>query len=540
MLQVYDRVLVSRSVPTLVGLSIIAVLAFLLQGFLDGVRGWMLARIGALFDRKVSERVYEATTMLPLKGVKGAELLSPVRDLDQIRSFLSGLGPTALFDLPFMPVFLFVAFMLHPWLGILTLTGALLLVALTLITERRSLAPARAMAEVGAVRHNLVEAMRRNAEALRALGMRQSFSRRFAVMSQKHVEATLQATDVTGKMGAIAKVIRMILQSAALGVGAYLVIKGEMSAGAIIAATIITSRALAPVETAVAHWRGFIAARMAYRKLSDTLALLPPDMPRLPLPAPRRDLVIDEILCTPPGRPHLILNGVSLKLEAGDALGLIGPTGCGKSSLARAIVGVWPTAKGDIRIDGATLDQWGDMLGNHIGYLPQDVELFQGTVAENISRFQPSPDPAMVIAAAEAAGAHQLILELSNGYETMIGETGASLSGGQRQRIALARALYGDPFLVVLDEPNANLDHDGDSALSQAIRNVKERKGIVVIITHRPSGLAAVDKVAVMKDGKIKTMGPRDTVMQSMMQPAPRGTPVSIVPAPIAGNGTRA
>lgn len=521
MLQVYDRVLTSRSVQTLVALSLIVLAAFLLQGVLDGLRTRMLARIGARFDELLAPRVYQVVAELPLKGVRGAEVVVPVRDLDQVRGFLSGLGPTALFDMPFMPIFLIVTFLLHPWLGWLTVCGAVVIVGLTLLTERRSQPPARALAEVSAHRHNLVETTRRNAEVVGALGMRPAFLARYSAISERHVTETLKASDVVSGLGAFAKVFRLMLQSASLGLGAYLAIRGEISAGVIIAASILTSRALAPIETAVAHWKGFVAARQSYRRLERSLALVPADEQRLPLPAPARHLVADDLVVGPPGQSKPVLIGVALRLTAGDAIGVIGPTGSGKSTLARALVGVWPSSKGTVRLDGAALDQWGDQLGRHVGYLPQDVELFDGTVAENIARFAPRPDSEAIIAAARAAAAHDLILELPKGYDTRIGEAGAALSGGQRQRVALARALYGDPFLVVLDEPNANLDNAGDEALNAAIRSVRARGGIAVVITHRPSGLAAVNLVAILKDGRISAAGPRDEILQTLVQPVP-------------------
>lgn len=521
MLQVYDRVLTSRSVATLAALSLIVVLAFLLQGALDGLRARMLARIGARFDELLAPRVYQVVAELPLRGVRGSEVMTPVRDLDQIRAFLSGLGPTALFDMPFMPIFLFVTFLLHPWLGWLTLCGALVIVALTLLIEARSQAPARALAEVGARRHNLVESTRRNAEAIAALGMRRSFLERYRVISERHVTETLRASDVVSGIGSFAKVFRLILQSTSLGLGAYLAIRGEISAGSIIAASILSSRALAPIETAMSHWKGFVSARHAFRRLEQSLALVPAAQPRLPLPAPFRDLQVADAFVAAPGQPKPLLHAVSLQLRAGDALAIVGATGSGKSTLARALVGVWPLLRGSVRLDGASLDQWGDQLGRHIGYLPQDTELFDGTVAENIARFAPNPDTGAIIAAAKAAAAHSLILQLPQGYETHVGEGGIALSGGQRQRLALARALHGNPFLVVLDEPNANLDNDGDEALNAAIRAVCARGGITILITHRPSGLAAVNLVAIIKEGRLSGTFPRDEVMPAPVQALP-------------------
>ncbi|AOO81290.1 type I secretion system permease/ATPase [Bosea vaviloviae] len=521
MLQVYDRVLTSRSTATLVYLSLIAILAFSLQGVLDGVRSRMLARIGARFNELLAPRVYQVVAELPLRGVSGSEVMTPVRDLDQIRAFLSGMGPIALFDMPFLPIFLVVTFLLHPWLGYMTVFGALVIVALTLLVELRSRQPTRALAEVGAHRQNLVESTRRNAEIIAALGMRRAFLGRYTAISNRHVAETLRASDVTNGIGAFAKIFRQILQSASLGLGAYLAIRGEISAGSIIAASILTSRALSPIENAVANWRGFVSARQGLRRLEGSLSFVAPAQARLSLPVPSLDLQVSDLYVAPPGQSKPVLNAVSLLLKAGDGLGILGTTGSGKSTLARAIVGVWPPLKGSVRIDGAALDQWGDQLGQHVGYLPQDVELFDGTVAENIARFSAGATPEAIVTAAKAAAAHALILGLPKGYDTRIGEAGVALSGGQRQRIALARALYGNPFLVVLDEPNANLDSEGDEALNSAIHAARTRGSIVIIITHRPSGLGAVNLVSILKDGRMTAIFNRDEVMPSILQPAP-------------------
>jgi ATP-binding cassette, subfamily C, bacterial PrsD len=528
MLQVYDRVLASRSVSTLVGLSLIVLAAYLLQGGLDALRAKMLARIGARVDELVGVRVFELAAALPLRGGPAADSLQPLRDLDQVRGFLAGLGPTALFDLPFLPLFLAGCFLVHPWLGGLAVAGGLVIVALTLLTEARSRAPMQALTRSLAERHALAEASRRNAEAVRALGMRAALAQRFAAVHGRHVADGLGLSEATAGLGALAKSFRMVLQSAALGLGAYLVIRGEMSGGAMIAASILLSRALAPIEVAVAHWKGFVGARQGFRRLAERLAQVPAGRARLGLPAPCAALSVQDVFVGPPGTPAAVVQGVSLRLEAGQGLGLIGPSASGKSTLARALVGVWPSLRGEVRLDGATLDQWEpDALGRHIGYLPQDVELFEGTVAENIARFAAGAAAAAVVAAARAAGAHELILQLPDGYDTRIGEGGAALSGGQRQRLALARALFGDPFLVVLDEPNANLDGAGDEALNRAILAVRERGGIVVVVTHRPAALGQVDRVAILEAGRLKTLGPRDEVLQGLLKrPAARPAPL--------------
>src|SRR4051812_35548464 len=386
MLQIYDRVLSSRSIPTLIGISFIVLCAYLLQGALDGLRSRMLARIGARFDEMLSGRIFDLVVTMPLKGAKQSDSLQPIRDLDQIRGFLSGLGPTALFDMPFMPIFLIACFIIHTWLGILAVLGGIMIIALTLVTEKKSHAPMSALTRTAAERHMVAESGRRNAEAVRALGMRRVLAARFAVANERHVAENLRASDAASGIGSFAKVFRMVLQSGALGLGAYLVIRGEMSGGSMIACSILTSRALAPIEIAVAHWKGFISARQGYRRLDHILGLIPAQDERLTLPAPRNKVEIHELFSGAPGTNTPIIQAVSLELKAGQGLGLIGPSASGKSTLARAMVGVWPPLRGEVRLDGATLDQWmPDDLGQHIGYLPQDVELFEGTIAENIA-----------------------------------------------------------------------------------------------------------------------------------------------------------
>jgi ATP-binding cassette, subfamily C, bacterial PrsD len=519
MLQVYDRVLSSRSISTLVGISLILLAAYILQGSLDTLRSKMLARVGARFDELLSGRIFDLIATLPLRGAKQADSMQPIRDLDNIRGFLSGTGPTALFDMPFMPIFFACCFLIHPWIGVMSVGGGIIIVGLTILTEVKSRGPMSDLTRSLAERHVLAETSRRNAEAVRALGMRGFLAERFAGVNAKHVDDGLRASNAASGIAVAAKVFRMILQSSALGLGAYFVIRNEMTGGAMIAASILMSRALAPIEIAVANWKGFVSARQGYRRLEHILSVVPPQDSRLSLPAPKGTLAVQDVYIGPPGASLPIVQAVSIQMRAGQGLGLIGPSASGKSTLARALVGVWPTLRGEVRLDGATLDQWEpDDLGRHVGYLPQDVELFEGTVAENIARFHPGASAQSIIAAAKAAGAHEMILQLADGYDTKIGEGGAVLSGGQRQRVALARALYGDPFLVVLDEPNASLDGAGDEALNQAILSVRQRGGIVVVITHRPAALGNVDLVAIMDGGRIKSIGPRDEVLQSVMK----------------------
>lgn len=514
MMQVYDRVLSSRSLATLVGISLLALAAYAVQGFLDHIRIRMLGRIGCSVDVALSPYTLRAALSAPLRGAKSQDSLGPFRDLAALRGFLASLGPTAFIDMPFAPLFLAVCFLLHPWLGFLALGGMVTIVALTVLAERLSLAPSQIATRSGADQSALIEAGRRNAEAVAALGMRSALASRFAEVHGRNVEDTMRITERTGGLGAFAKAFRFILQSAVLGLGGYLVIRGEMSGGAMIAASIVTARALAPVELAVSHLKGFVAARQAYARLKESLPEFTVARQSLQLPVPTRSLSVEDIAIVPPGRRHAIVSHASFQLQAGEAAGLIGPSGSGKSSLARTIVGIWPPARGVVRLDGAGTGQWdADALGRSVGYLPQDVELFPGTISENISRFDPEATSEMVLLAAREAGAHDMIVSFADGYATSVGEGGASLSGGQRQRVALARALYGQPFLVVLDEPNSSLDAQGDEALAAAISSVKARGGVVVVITHRPAGLAGVDKVGLMTQGRLVDFGPRDEVL---------------------------
>lgn len=520
MLQVYDRVLNSRSVATLVGISLLLLAAYCLQGFLDAIRVRMLARIGARFDEQVSPAAFAATQRLPLLGFGADKALQPIRDLDQIRGFLSSLGPTAFFDMPWMPLFFAGCFLLHPWLGWLTVAGGVVMVVLTYLTEAGSREATRAMMGSGLARQGIAESSRRNAEAMTAMGMGPAFQAQWRQANRRHVRDWLAGSDATSGLGAFAKVFRLMLQSAVLGLGAYLVILGELTGGAMIAASIMTSRALAPIEIAVAHWKGFVAARQSLTRLKQVLGAPQFEQrDRMALPAPTRALSAENLIVAAPGLQTPILTGVSLRLEAGQGLGIVGPSASGKSTLVRTLVGAWPALKGDVRLDGASLDQWDPQeIGRHIGYLPQDIELFEGTVAENIARFDPDASGASVVAAAQAAGAHDLIVKLAKGYDTRIGEGGASLSAGQRQRVGLARALYGDPFLVVLDEPNSNLDQAGDEALTAAVRGVRARGGIVIVVTHRQTAIAGVDHIAMMQDGRCKAFGPKEEILQKIMK----------------------
>jgi ATP-binding cassette subfamily C protein len=539
MLEVYDRVLPSRSVPTLVALSILALTLFAFQGALDVIRSRVMVRIAAALDERLNARVYDIVVQLPLRSRMPGDGLAPLRDLDQIRSFLVTTGPLALFDLPWMPVYLLICFLFHPWIGIAAVCGAIILTSLTLFSEFMTRKPSRmTMLHVG-TRNGLAEAGRRNAEVIRAMGMAPRMGKVWGEANAKYLASQRQTSDVAGGLGAISKVLRFALQSGVLGLGAYLVIQQQATAGIIIASSIIVARALAPVELAIANWRGFVAARHSWRRLSDLLVGTDQGDAPMALPAPKSNLVVENVIASPPGVQRLVVQDVSFTLKAGQGLGVIGPSASGKSSLARLIVGVWQPARGKVRLDGAALDQWSAAeLGPHIGYLPQDVELFAGTVAQNIARFEPDAPSDAVIAASQAAGVHDMIVRLPEGYETQIGESGAVLSAGQRQRIALARALYRDPFLIVLDEPNSNLDSDGDKALTQAIMRARARGAIVIVVAHRPSALAGVDQVLAMLNGRPHALGPRDEVLAKLFNP-PAAPPPAAAPAAATAGGLR-
>jgi PrtD family type I secretion system ABC transporter len=519
MLEVYDRVLPSRSVPTLVGLVILAAGLYMAQGMLDLIRGRILGRVGTSLDEALNARVFDTIVRLPLVGGR-SEGLQPLRDLDNVRSFLGSAGPSAFFDLPWLPLYLAICFAFHVMIGLTALAGAIILVTLTLITEYKSREPAHEAMGLAARRNDLAAASRRNAEVLVAMGMTGRLTKRWSDANEKYLAGNQSASDIAGGLGAIAKVMRMMLQSAVLGVGAYLVIHQEATAGIIIAGSILSARALAPVDLAIAHWKSFVAARQSWQRLSRLLEQMPVKPTPTLLQAPMSRLSVEGVGIAAPGDQKVIVQDVTFVLTAGAGLGVIGPSGSGKSSLARALVGVWLPFRGKVRLDGAALDQWStDMLGRHIGYLPQDVELFAGTVAQNICRFDPEVKPEAVLAAARDAGVHDMIIKMRDGYNTQVGEQGTALSAGQAQRVALARALYGDPFLVVLDEPNSNLDTEGDEALTSAVRSARERGAIVVVVAHRPIGIEAVDQILVLRDGRMQAFGPKETVLSQVLQP---------------------
>lgn len=519
MLQIYDRVLTSRSVPTLVALLALVAGLFLFMGLLEFVRSRILVRIGLRIDRILNRDLFEAA--VSTGGAKGqnASRAQILRDLDQLRQFVSGPGPFAFFDMPWAPVYFAVIFLFHWWLGMLAVAGAVFLLTLSLVNELTSRKPVSRASTLSTQGHALAEAGRRNAEVLRAMGMFENYRARWSGQRDDALEEHTRASDVAGTLTSATKTTRLFLQSLMLALGAYLALLQEITPGIMIAASIILSRALAPVEQAIGQWRSFVGARQGAKRIGQALETLPPPEAPMTLPEPQGVLGVEKLYAGPPGISEPVLKGLNFSLNPGDALGVIGPSACGKSTLARLLVGVWPVMSGHVRLDGAALDQWDPrQLGRHIGYLPQDVELFDGTVEENIARFEPNPDPDAIVAAARKAGVHELILRLTDGYGTRIGEGGAVLSAGQRQRVALARALYGDPAFVVLDEPNSNLDSEGEIALTAAIKGLREAGRTVVVMAHRPSAIAAVDQLLVLREGRQAGFGPKDEVLREHVQ----------------------
>ncbi|TDK32215.1 type I secretion system permease/ATPase [Rhizobium deserti] len=521
MLQVYDRVIPGRSLPTLAGLAIIVVTLYAFHGVLEIIRYRLLAQIGRAVDRRFSGAAFLSVALSASRPLRSGDGLQPVRDIDTVRNFLSGPGPGALFDLPWMPFYLLLCFMFHSWIGLTALIGAFIVTGLALLMEARSREPERQTASILSERMAFAGAARRNSEAVSGMGFAHALSARWSEISDRHLSSHLHTAALVNSLSTLSRSTRMLLQSAVLAVGAVLVIRQEASAGIMIASSILVSRALAPMELAISQWRGFTAARQAWARLDHKVPTGHGTRQRVDLPAPRQSLTLENLHLAAPGSRNAIIRAISLDVYAGEAVGIVGRSASGKSSLARGIVGLWPALAGEVQLDGASLSQWApEALGRHIGYLPQDVSLFEGTVAENIARFDPDASSKAIIAAARAAGVYDMIVGLPEGFETRIGEQGSVLSAGQRQRIGLARALYRDPFLIVLDEPNSNLDIQGEQALTQAIQGVRARGGVLIVIAHRASALVAVDKVLILEDGRAKAFGPKDEVLKPEQKPA--------------------
>lgn len=515
MMQIYDRALASASIPTLVAISVIAIFLYLFQGMLDIIRSQILNRLGARMDRKVAPEIHDIVVDMPRFGFSASEACERGRDLDTVRGFLGSQGPIALLDLPWVPVFVIFVYLLHPFLGALTLGGAVVLSTLAIITESLT-RRLTAQAHGAAIERNAVaESHARNADIIKAMGFSSAVVARFVTANEKHLKLQARASDITGSLSAFSKVLRMILQSSVLGMGAYLTIQGELSAGAIIACSVASARALAPIDMAIGNWKNVLQARSSWDRLHETLEASVKRQEPVALPLPSKSLSVENVTVAEPATGRVIVADIAFKVTAGQALGIIGPSGGGKTTLIKAMSGVWPPLRGHVRLDGADLTQWQEsMIAASIGYLPQDYGLFEDTIERNISRLE-TPDPQKVVKAAQAAGVHELILSMADGYQTKLGPYGGSLSAGQRQRLALARALYGEPFLLLLDEPNSNLDSEGEKAVGAAIEGVKARGGIVVVVAHRPSALVGVDQVAVLQNGQLAAFGPKDEILRA-------------------------
>ena len=521
MLQVYDRVIPSHSIPTLQALVVLVVVLYGALALLERTRTRLFGRIGRYVDLTLRDAVFALNVEAALPGRRTQDNAAPFRDIEQLRTFLASGGPSAIFDLPWMPLYVVLLFMLHPYLGCIGLAGIVAMAGLTWLADKTTSPYQKAASALNAEANAMAEAARLSAETVKRLGMTRTLR---AIWAEKHLAAgaaVLDASDRVGNFSGTSRFVRMALQSLTLATGAYLVVTGKATGGVMIASSILSGKALAPVELAISHWRGFIQARLAKQRLEASLATLP-NQAVMALPAPVAELAVDGLHLTVPGASRTILAGVQFSLKAGDGMGIIGPSGAGKSTLVRALLGLWPAARGTVRLDGSTLDQWSeDSAGTFLGYMPQSVDLFAGSVEHNIARFDPQAPSAKVLAAAAAAGVDALARSLPQGFDTDVGPRGANLSAGQRQRIALARALYGEPFLVVLDEPNSALDAEGETALIAAISAVRSRGGIVIVVAHRPNILTCVNKVLVVSDGQQQAFGPREEVLRRVLDPAP-------------------
>lgn len=519
MLQVYDRVLGSRSQETLLALFVLMAFLFGMMGLLDFVRGRVLARIGARFQAALDQRVFAAVVKRASLDHGDSTNSNALRDLESVQRLMASPVFAALFDIPWTPVFLIGISVFHPWLGMLAVFGGAILIGITALNQISTRAPVMA-ANQSTMRAEFVSSQIRNeAEMVRSMGMQNAAFARWNVARAQALDLGLQASDSAGVYSVSSKTFRLFLQSAMLGLGAYLVLTEGLTPGAMIAGSILMGRALAPLDLAIGQWPAIQAAAKGWQTLGELLATVPVDPPRTPLPVPKASLEVTQLTVVPPGQQMASLRLVSFEVQPGQAVGVIGASGSGKSTLARALTGVWRPAGGKIRLGGAALDQYDpDVLGQHIGFLPQRVQLFDGTITENISRLSPNPDAGKVIAAAQKAAAHDVILKLPDGYDTRVTAGGGRLSGGQMQRIGLARALYGDPIILVLDEPNSNLDNEGSQALNAAIRQMKSEGKSILIMAHRPAAIEECEMLLVLDGGARRAFGPRDAVMKEVLQ----------------------
>lgn len=519
MLNVYDRVLGSRSFETLLALSALVAFMYLMMGLLDYVRGRIMGRIGARFQARLDRRVFEASVKASTLSQPPKEAATGLRDLESVQRLITSPVLMAFFDLPWAPLFYAGIFLFHPMLGILALAGSAVLIMVAVANQITTKKPQQEANAASFGAETMGTQIRGEAEMVQAMGMRDAAFTRWKIARDKSLASGIKAADGTGTYTALTKAFRLFLQSAMLGVGAWLVLRNELTPGAMIAGSILLGRALAPIEMLVNQWAVVQRGREAWQSLGVLLGMIPYDTERTDLPRPRAILDANQVTIVPPGEQQASLRMISFRITPGQAVGVIGPSGAGKSTLAKAITGVWQPAGGKIRLDGAALDQYEpDVLGQYIGYLPQRVQLFDGTIKENIARMSPMPDDAAVVKAAKAAGAHQMILNFPDGYDTRVTMAGGRLSGGQMQRIGLARAIYGDPVILVLDEPNSNLDNDGSEALNAAIKQFKAEGKIVMIMAHRPAAIKECDMLLMIENGMRRAFGPKDEVLRELVK----------------------
>ncbi|WP_162787118.1 type I secretion system permease/ATPase [Notoacmeibacter marinus] len=527
MMQIYDRVLTSGSIPTLIALLLLVTGLYIFYALFEVLRSRILIKAGEYLDQRLSPTVFQTILAQPLEGRSQERSSSLVRDMDTVRKFLSGTGPLAFFDMPWTPIFLAVIFVFHPVLGLIAAGGAAILLAIAIVSEFINRGLVDEASVLQARRSHMAGSSQKNAETARAMGMTGELERRWSEIASTYLQLNGRASNRTGVLSSVTKALRLFMQSAMLAAGAWLAILQEVSPGTIIAASIILSRALAPIELAVGNWRGFLAARQSSQRLKSLLKR-PEHRATTALPAPCKTLRLSGVAVSPPASSAPTILGVDFTLNAGDALGILGPSGSGKSTLVRAMAGIWPTIRGDIRLDGAMLEHWDpDRLGPHIGYLPQSLDLFAGSIAQNIARLDPAASDGDIIEAAKLAGVHDLIVSLAEGYDTEIGEGGHILSVGQRQRIGLARALYGKPFLILLDEPNSNLDQAGEKALTKAIETMRSHGSIVVVVAHRPSAVEAVSHILMIDRGRQLVFDTKDRLNRTRETAAGLVTPVT-------------
>lgn len=521
MLQVYDRVLASGNEMTLLMLTLMILGLFGLMGALEWVRSQVVIRLGTQMDMRLNQRVYDAAFEAQLSTGSPAAGQA-LNDLTSLRQFATGNALFAFFDAPWFPVYLWVIFMFSPWLGLLALGGAVLLMLLAWLNQRVSQGPLKAASELSVEATQQASAHLRNAEAIEAMGMLGTLRGHWLAQHTAFLAQQNLASEKTASVGAWSKGVRLALQSLVLGLGALLAVQGQITAGMMIAGSILMGRVLSPIDQLIGVWKQWTSARLAYQRLESLLQAHPARPPRMALPVPRGELAVEQLSASAPGTRRATLSNLSFTLPAGQVLGVIGPSGCGKSTLARLLIGVWQPLAGKVRLDGAQLSQWDkQQLGPHLGYLPQDIQLFAGTIAQNIARFA-QVDADKVLAAAQMAGVHSLILQMPEGYDTRLGDGGAGLSGGQKQRIGLARALYGLPALIVLDEPNANLDEAGEHALLQAIGQLKQLKRTLILITHKPNVLTLTDQLLILREGQLQAYGPTAKVLAAPKPAAPK------------------